>query len=497
MPISSRLFVRSTALLLLVGFIALAAIVGTTIFLVERSQTYFADVMEARNVRQATVDLRNALQNAETGQRGYLLTLDPEYLTPYREAVGSIDGYIVGLRDELAHYPEMGAPLDTLESDIRTKMAELEQTIALAQAGQAGQAIAIVRSDAGKAAMDAARAMFTQIIDDADARLHEAVDIQRNTGSALRWVSVGGGLLIFGVVGAFALTVVSYTRALVSARAQVEGVNAGLESRVAERTQDLGRANEEIQRFAYIVTHDLRAPLVNIMGFTSELEASVVALTNYMAERDEPGNVKFAEAKLAATEDLPEAITFIRAATKKMDRLINAILKISREGRRQLRPEPINLEEMINASVAAIQHQVNDHGGELVTNVAVPRLVSDRMSLEHVLGNLLDNAVKYSEPSRPLRIEVRARPVTGNRIEIEVEDNGRGIAASDHERVFELFRRSGLPDQTGEGIGLPHVRTMARSLGGDVTLRSELGVGTKFTVSLPRDLRSHLGSQKQ
>jgi signal transduction histidine kinase len=390
----------------------------------------------------------------------------------------------------------MREPLDLLERDIRAKLAELAQTIALAQAGQVNQAIAIVRSDAGKAAMDAARVMFTDIIDAADGRLRVAVDIQRDTGSALRWVSIGGGLIIFGVVGAFALTGVSYTRALVSARAQVEGINAGLESRVAERTQDLGRANEEIQRFAYIVTHDLRAPLVNIMGFTSELEASVVALTNYMAERDEPGNVKFAEAKLAATEDLPEAITFIRAATKKMDRLINAILKISREGRRQLRPEPINLEEMINASAAAIQHQVIDRGGELVTNVRVPRLVSDKMSLEHVLGNLLDNAVKYYEPSRPLRIEVRARSVAGNRIEIEVEDNGRGIAATDHERVFELFRRSGLPDQPGEGIGLPHVRTMARSLGGDIALRSELGVGTSFTITLPRDLRSHLGSQK-
>jgi signal transduction histidine kinase len=84
----------------------------------------------------------------------------------------------------------------------------------------------------------------------------------------------------------------------------------------------------------------------------------------------------------------------------------------------------------------------------------------------------------------------------GNRIEIEVEDNGRGIAASDHERVFELFRRSGTQNQPGEGIGLAHVRTIVRSLGGDITLRSELGVGTTFIITLPRDLRSHLGKTK-
>ena len=80
----------------------------------------------------------------------------------------------------------------------------------------------------------------------------------------------------------------------------------------------------------------------------------------------------------------------------------------------------------------------------------------------------------------------------GLEIEIEVEDNGRGIAATDHERVFELFRRSGAQSQPGEGIGLAHVRTMVRSLGGDITLRSELGQGTTFIITLPRDLRSYL-----
>ena len=99
------------------------------------------------------------------------------------------------------------------------------------------------------------------------------------------------------------------------------------------------------------------------------------------------------------------------------------------------------------------------------------------------------------QPDRPLSVEVRARHAAGNRIEIEIEDNGRGIAPADHERVFELFRRAGTQSQPGEGIGLAHVRTMVRSLGGDITLRSEAGVGTTFIVTLPRDLRSYLGSQ--
>jgi signal transduction histidine kinase len=74
-------------------------------------------------------------------------------------------------------------------------------------------------------------------------------------------------------------------------------------------------------------------------------------------------------------------------------------------------------------------------------------------------------------------------------VAIDVEDNGRGIAAQDHERVFDLFRRAGAQDKPGEGIGLAHVRTMARNLGGDITLKSELGRGATFTLRLPRDTR--------
>ena len=302
-------------------------------------------------------------------------------------------------------------------------------------------------------------------------------------------------MVIIAVVGGSAWTVLSYTRELASARHEVETANSSLEERVRERTSDLGRANEEIQRFAYIVTHDLRAPLVNIMGFTSELETSVGLLSDYMAKAPEASDPAFEEARLAATEDLPEAITFIRAATRKMDGLINAILKISREGRRQLKPETINLPEFIEANADAVHHQVADTDGTVRFDVQLPKIVSDKLSLEQVLGNLLDNAIKYRHPDRPIEIALRARQALGNRVEITVEDNGRGIADSDHERVFELFRRSGAQSQPGEGIGLAHVRTLVRSLGGDITLRSKLGEGTTFTITLPRDLRSHLGRQ--
>ena len=85
---------------------------------------------------------------------------------------------------------------------------------------------------------------------------------------------------------------------------------------------------------------------------------------------------------------------------------------------------------------------------------------------------------------------MRASAAPGDRIGIEIADNGRGIAEQDRERVFELFRRSGAQDQPGEGIGLAHVRTVVRNLGGDITVTSALDEGTTFRVVLPRHLQA-------
>ncbi|KKB10005.1 sensor histidine kinase [Devosia chinhatensis] len=495
MPITSKTFVRSTALLLLVGLLTLLGIVGTNVWLVERSQVYFDEVLEGRIARRVAIELRTSLQDAETGQRGYLITLDPDYLDPYENALEQIDDQLVELKRVLAPYPEAEAPVAQLEADIALKLDEMSDTIVLAQSGDVQGAFEQVRTDRGKEAMDSTRLFINALIEAIDNRLVEGVANQRNTTTALRWVSIGGGIIILLVLGGAIWAVLSYTQELARARNAVEEANASLEDRVKERTSDLGRANEEIQRFAYIVTHDLRAPLVNIMGFTSELETSVESVKAYMqsrpAEEDDP---TAGDARLAATEDLPEAITFIRAATRKMDGLINAILKISREGRRQLKAESVDVAEIAENSAAAVHHQVADNDGEITTDIRIGKIITDKLSIEQVLGNMLDNAVKYQQPGRPLRVRISARHVPGNRVLIEVEDNGRGIAETDHERVFELFRRSGSQNHPGEGIGLAHVRTMVRSLGGDVTLKSKLGEGTTFIINLPRDLRFYLGN---
>ncbi len=496
MPISQLSFFRATFLSILIGLAALLVIVGVNLWLVHEAGVYADTVTARRALRSAIVDLRDMLVDAETGQRGYLLTGNAEYLDPYAEVRWKIP-------DQLALVVKLTAN-DTAGKDVAAqlaplvneKLAELEKTVEDFDTGKREEALATVKSNRGQQLMDETRVILSSMIQRADQGIDTAVREERESIEALNGVTLGSAVVIFIVVGGSAWIIALYTRQLIAAQREVTALNTGLEERVRERTAALGRANEEIQRFAYIVTHDLRAPLVNIVGFTSELEACLASIQDYVRQAPQPQESETAgKAQAAAFEELPEAIGFIRSSTQKMDGLINAILKLSREGRRVLKPERLDLDALLQAATDNVQHQITEAGGSVDIDARVHAIVSDRLALEQVFGNLLDNAIKYRDPTRPPEIRIRVAEAMGQRILVEVQDNGRGIAKQDHERVFDLFRRSGAQDSPGEGIGLAHVRTLVRNLGGDIALLSELGKGTTFKLNLPRDLRSAFSFQ--
>jgi len=491
MPITQTTFLRLSTAMFLVGLVALIGIVGTTLWLVERTQHHFETVIEARDLRTTTNNLRIALQEMESSQRGFLLTQDEAYLVPYNAARERILPYYGQLTQAVTDLPAYRDRVEALAPALGNKLSELEQTITLVREGREAEALALVETDQGRQIMEEARSLFVEIISNADDELILGVQDQRTSADTLRYVTIVAGILIILVIGGSVWTALNYTRDLLMARAEVEALNSGLEQRVKERTQALMSANEEVQRFAYIVTHDLRAPLVNIMGFTSELDETMKAIQAYVLADGNPLSEQEIEAaRTAAREDMPEAIGFIRSSTRKMDGLINAILKISREGKRPLKPETIDLEALLEANLSSIQHQIQAADGVSSLSVQVPTIVSDRLSLEQVLGNLLDNAVKYHASARPLSVDIAVAPAPGRQVRIDIADNGRGIAPEDHQRIFDLFRRSGQQDKPGEGIGLAHVRTLVRSLGGDITLTSALGEGTTFSILLPLDVRT-------
>ena len=112
--------------------------------------------------------------------------------------------------------------------------------------------------------------------------------------------------------------------------------------------------------------------------------------------------------------------------------------------------------------------------------------------MQQIFSNLIDNALKYLKPNEPGDILVRGQHRLGFAV-FEIIDNGRGIDTKDHQRIFDLFRRAGLQDKQGQGIGLAHVRALIRRLGGTITVSSELGHGSTFTVALPA--QSNYGNQ--
>jgi signal transduction histidine kinase len=166
-----------------------------------------------------------------------------------------------------------------------------------------------------------------------------------------------------------------------------------------------------------------------------------------------------------------------------MNRLVQGILLVSRDGQRRLAPEPVDLAELVAGVGASLARQLDAAGAALEIDAAIT-LTADRLALEQVLGNLADNAVKYLDPARPGRVRISARRESGC-VVVAVADNGRGIAPEDRARVFEMFRRAGPQDTAGEGIGLAHVVVLVRRMRGRLDLESSPGVGSTFTVTLP------------
>ncbi len=256
------------------------------------------------------------------------------------------------------------------------------------------------------------------------------------------------------------------------------------EEKLKVYSEELQEINEELKNFAYIVSHDLRAPLVNIKGFSNELERALREIgpcfQKHFTLLDQTDREKVGP---VLQKDIPEALTFISSSVSRMDSIINSVLKLSRAGRRKLTPEPVIVKELVQTVVNSLAHQIGSHSVAMTTG-DLPDVVTDRTALEQIFGNLLDNAVKYLEKGRAGEIEISAEH-NSPEVVFHVRDNGRGMAKEDIPRAFEIFRRVGTQDIPGEGMGLAYVKTIVRLLGGRIWCESEPGAGTTFSFSLP------------
>ncbi|HEV8411193.1 MAG TPA: HAMP domain-containing sensor histidine kinase, partial [Gemmatimonadaceae bacterium] len=244
---------------------------------------------------------------------------------------------------------------------------------------------------------------------------------------------------------------------------QVESAREGLEEKVRERTEQLRERNEELETFGHSISHDLRAPLRAMHGFSQAL------LEDCGDQLDEVG------------KDYAERVV---AGSKRMDALIQDLLSYSRVSRSDMGLTSVSLHEVAEEALEQVEADVVSSGANVQVAPDLPMVTAHRVALVQSVANLIANGVKFMPSGRTPLIRIHAERNNG-RTRLWVEDNGIGIDPAHHERVFGVFER--LHDNgnyPGTGIGLAIVRKSVERMGGHVGVISDVGSGSRFWIDL-------------
>ncbi len=252
--------------------------------------------------------------------------------------------------------------------------------------------------------------------------------------------------------------------------------------------EELEKTNEEVKVFSYIVSHDLRNPLVNIKGLANILKESYEQINS---KKDlllqQLTDEERKEIETAISEDIPKALEFVDSTVKRMDNLINAIIKLSRFGRKELQFEVVDMNGTVKITLESLAHCI-DKQGVVIKVGKLPPVFADLTSMLQIMGNIIANAIDYLDSDRKGKVEIGA--VNGdNETTFYVKDNGRGIEEKDIEKIFQVFQRAGENDVPGEGMGLSYVKTLVERHGGKIWCNSKFGKGTTFTFTIRNNLK--------
>ncbi len=254
------------------------------------------------------------------------------------------------------------------------------------------------------------------------------------------------------------------------------------EAELQQFATDLAEKNKELETIVYTVSHDLRSPLVNVQGFGKQLTRACDSIRTAMAAAGS-GGIPPLELKQPVEVTIPQALRFINAGVIKMESLLAGLLRYSRLGRVALTIVPLDMNRLLAEILAAMKFQLDEAKAEVHVE-PLPPCLGDSAHTSQVFANLLDNALKYRDPARPLRVKISGRSEGGDSV-YTVADNGIGIAAEHQAKVFDIFHRLN-PDLTvGEGLGLTIAQRVLERQKGRIWVEGQEGVGSSFTVSLP------------
>ncbi|VAX07057.1 diguanylate cyclase/phosphodiesterase (GGDEF & EAL domains) with PAS/PAC sensor(s) [hydrothermal vent metagenome] len=230
------------------------------------------------------------------------------------------------------------------------------------------------------------------------------------------------------------------------------------------KAEALERSNQELDQFAYIASHDLKAPLRAIANLSQWVEEDLEEVM---------------------TDDTREQMALLRSRVQRMEGLINGVLQYSRVGRIDMEIEEVDTGKLL---VEILDGLASPSGFRIDIAPDMPILSTARVPLSQVFANLLSNAIKYHDRPESARVSVSVRPVNGATYEFAVADDGPGIAPEYHDKVFQIFQTLNARDKVeSTGVGLTVVKKIVEELGGEITLDSAEGHGSTFRFTVPNN----------
>ncbi len=428
----------------------------------EQRETHLLEVQRLTN---CVAQLRAHARDAEAGERGFYLTGQERYLMPFKQAEESLPEWI---RQSLAYAqerPTYRTRVNKIIELVRERFREAASGIDEKQKGQLTSESLTARLSQGQHTMEEIREQARGIL---QKLYREEIAILDAQEAFSRWTFLFfsvGSLIMVGVIVWLYNALLRYIYQRDAAVENLKTANTYLEARIEERTRDLTHANEELQQFAYVASHDLQEPLRTITSFTQLLAV------RYKGRLD---------------ADADEFIGYIVSSSRRMTDLINGLLALVRLRKAGQPTTEVSFEDLLSDAEISLQAAIRESQAH-IEHGPLPSLVVDSVQFSQVLQNLISNAIKYRREEAPV-IQVEAHKDLSNWI-FSVQDNGRGFDPQFAERIFGLFQRLHNRED-GTGMGLSIARKIVERHGGRVWAQSSEGTGSTFFFSLPVSLES-------
>lgn len=402
------------------------------------------------------------LRAAETSVRGYMLTGEPEYLDPYHAAVIAVQRDLSQVRKLTADSASQQRRFDRLEPLVRARLDKLEEALGFHRVGERPNPMQAATIYEGTMLMDHIQSLASILREEENSLLEQRNEDAHAAGRTTVFVIVcGSGLLLLILLAggrAIDLDIAKRERA----ERQVHRLNAELDQRVRDRTTELEANNRELESFAYSISHDLRAPLRGIDGWSFAL------LEDYGSQLDERAG---------------QYLNQVRAEAQRMGLMIDDLLQLSRITRVPMEPGPADLTAIAQTIAARLREAQPGRRMEFAIQPGLTASGDSRL-LELALTNLLGNAAKFTGRRELAVIEFGRQQQDGKPV-FYVRDNGVGFDMSHAGKLFHGFQRLHKPSEfPGTGIGLATVQRVIHRHGGRLWAQSQVDRGATFYFTL-------------